>query len=127
MACRATSTPPPGKTLQRPWSQVRLMQMAATRVQLCGPLTLELAGREVAPPGRQGRLVVAYLVVNRHRPVSREALIDVPWPSDPPADPGEALSALLSHVRRALGADVLPLRQLALQLPDDAYVDLEAA
>src|SRR5689334_19480391 len=101
--------------------------MTATRVQLCGPLRLELAGREVTPPGRQGRLVMAYLVVNRHGPVSREALIDVLWPADPPADPGEALSALLSHVRRAVGADVLPARRLRLELPEDTWVDLDAA
>jgi DNA-binding SARP family transcriptional activator/tetratricopeptide (TPR) repeat protein len=101
--------------------------MAATRVQLCGPLRLELAGRDVALPGRQGRLAFAYLVLNRHGPLSREALIDVLWPADPPADPGEALSALLSHVRRAVGADVLPARQLRLALPPDTWVDLEAA
>ena len=36
-----------------------------TRIRLCGPLALSLEGREVVPPGRQGRLVIAYLAVNR--------------------------------------------------------------
>ena len=46
----------------------------ATTVRLCGPLGVELAGREVVLPGRQGRLAFAYLVVNRRRAVARDEL-----------------------------------------------------
>ena len=97
-----------------------------TRIRLCGPLEVVLDGRKVIPPGRQGRLLVAYLVVNRARACSRDELIDLLWPEHAPADPGEALSALLSRVRRTLGEDVLQgRRELRLVLPDDAWVDLE--
>jgi DNA-binding SARP family transcriptional activator/tetratricopeptide (TPR) repeat protein len=100
----------------------------ATTVRLCGPLSVELSGREAVMPGRQGRLAFAYLVVNRRRAVGRDELIDLLWPERLPADPGEALSALLSRVRRAVGADVLTgRRELELVLPAEAWVDLEAA
>jgi DNA-binding SARP family transcriptional activator len=100
----------------------------ATTVRLCGPLGLELSGREATLPGRQGRLAFAYLVVNRRRAVARDELVELLWPQRLPADPGEALSALLSRVRRAVGADVLTgRRELELALPPAAWVDLEAA
>src|SRR5215204_3186009 len=98
------------------------------RIRLCGPLAVALEGREAEPPGRQGRLLLAYLTVNRARASSRDELIDLLWPQRPPADPGEALSALLSRLRRTLGAHVLPgRRELVLVLGDDAWVDLEVA
>ena len=101
---------------------------AATTVRLCGPSDVELSGRETVLPGRQGRLAFAYLVVNRRRAVGRDELIELLWPERLPADPGEALSALLSRVRRAVGADVLTgRRELELVLPAGAWVDLEVA
>lgn len=101
-----------------------------TRIKLCGQLALELDGRRVEQdlPGRQGRHVFAYLAARRERPVSRDELIEALWPADPPADPDEALSALLSKVRRALGRGVIEGRQeLTLVLPSGASIDLEEA
>ena len=39
------------------------------RIQICGPLAVERDGQrlESGLPGRQGRLLFTYLVVNRHR------------------------------------------------------------
>jgi DNA-binding SARP family transcriptional activator len=37
--------------------------------------------------------------------VSPTALIDAIWEETPPADPGRALQALVSRLRRAIGAD----------------------
>ena len=54
-------------------------------------------------PGRTGGLAFAYLVVNRRRAVGRDELIELLWPQTS-ADPGEALSALLSRAR-TVGAD----------------------
>lgn len=101
-----------------------------TRIELCGTFSVELEGTRLdeALPGRQGRLLFAFLVLNRDRPISRDRLIDLLWPSRPPADPDESLSALLSKVRRAVGANTLRGRtELTLVLSSDAWVDLEAA
>jgi DNA-binding SARP family transcriptional activator len=83
---------------------------------------------EARLPSRQGRLLFAYLVVNRHRPRTRAALIDAVWPVEPPGTPDSALSALLSKLRGVLGRDALAGRdEPRLVLPRDAYVDLEAS
>lgn len=102
----------------------------ATRIQLCGRLVVELEGRRVeeALPGRQGRLLFAYLAANRVRPSTREELADALWPEGPPSAADAALSALLSKLRRALGPEAIEgKRDVRLVLPPDAWIDLEAA
>jgi DNA-binding SARP family transcriptional activator len=102
---------------------------APNRVQLCGALrisTRERGGLEDRLPGRQGRIAFAYLTVHRLRPVPRTELLDVLWPARLPVAGEDALSPLVSRMRRLLGADVLSGRhELRLCLPDDARVDLE--
>ena len=79
-------------------------------------------------PGRQGRVLLAYLVLERRRPVSRDELVEAIWPDGPPAAADTALSALLSKLRRALGAARLASgTPVALALPADAWIDVEAA
>ena len=48
------------------------------RVHLCGRLQVEWDGErlEAAIPGRQGRLLFAYLTLHRERPVRRDELHD---------------------------------------------------
>jgi DNA-binding SARP family transcriptional activator len=102
----------------------------STRIRLCGRLEVEIGGERVEErlPGRQGPLVIAFLAVNRERPVARDELIAALWPQAPPSDPDEALSALLSKVRHAVGRDVLTGRRgLALALPAGSEVDVEQA
>ena len=102
--------------------------LSSARVRLCGPLTLEAGGREIALRGRQARLVVAFLTWNRQRPIARDELIELLWPRDAPAEPDEVLSALLSKLRRALGPGALEgRRELSLAFGADAWIDLEAA
>ncbi len=101
-----------------------------SRIRLCGRLEVELGGERVEGrlPGRQGPLVFALLVVNRGRPVTRDELIEALWPGEPPADPEEALSAVLSKVRQAVGRDTLTgRRELTLALPPETEVDWERA
>jgi DNA-binding SARP family transcriptional activator len=93
-------------------------------------MTVRIDGRRVegALPGRQGRLLLAYLVVNRHRPLTRDALIAAVWEEAAPPDPEGALSVLLSKLRRALGPDALATgREPRLVLADGAWVDTDAA
>ncbi len=99
------------------------------RIQVCGPLAIECDGRRLdqALPGRQGRVLFVYLVVNRHRQVLRDELAEALWREPDPVAIDARLNPLLSKVRRALGPDAVEGRSLLrLHLPD-AWVDLEAA
>ena len=91
---------------------------------------MEFTGRRIDGelPGRQGRLLTAYLVVHRLRPIRRDELVDALWPDRPPAAADAALRALLSKLRRVLPPGSLDGRTvLHLKLPADAFVDLEVA
>jgi SARP family transcriptional regulator, regulator of embCAB operon len=99
-------------------------------VQLCGTFAVELWGRRVdqALPGRQGRLLFAYLVLSRMQPAPRDTLIDALWGDAAPSNAGAALSALISKTRAVGGA--APVRGgngLSLAVPEPAYVDVELA
>jgi DNA-binding SARP family transcriptional activator len=105
-------------------------RLEGTRIQLCGRLVARVAGRRIDGelPGRQGRLLFAYLVVNRDRLVNREELAEALWPRELPTAPGIALSALVSKLRRLLPEGALEGRGvIRLELGSDARVDLEAA
>jgi DNA-binding SARP family transcriptional activator len=89
-----------------------------------------VAGRRIEQelPGRQGRLLFAYLAVNRDRVASRDELAEALWPRGLPSAPEPALSALLSKLRRLLPDDALVGRgQIRLELGRQARVDVEAA
>ncbi|MBE2315487.1 AAA family ATPase [Solirubrobacter sp. CPCC 204708] len=103
----------------------------STRIQLCGRLIVELQGRrlEESLRGRQGRLLFAYLAINRDRPVRRDELAEALWSGKgaPPAYES-LLAPPLSRLRKALGPGVLEGRsELQLQLPEDAWIDWEVA
>ena len=103
------------------------MTLAPTRIQLCGRMTVALDGRRVEHelPGRQGRILFAYLVVNRLRPASRGDLAHALWPERAPPNVDAALSALLSKLRRLVSLE--GRSELRLILPPEAWIDLEAA
>jgi SARP family transcriptional regulator, regulator of embCAB operon len=101
-----------------------------TRIQLCGRLVVRLGDRRVesALPGDKGRLLFAYLVLNRFRPSDRDELVTAIYGED--ATPGHhpRLSVLLSKLRYVLEPDLLTGRsQIELTLPRDVFVDVEAA
>jgi SARP family transcriptional regulator, regulator of embCAB operon len=108
---------------------VTLAPAGPVRIQICGPLAIERDGRRLDGllPGRQGRLLFAYLVVNRHRLVPRDELAEALWREPDPAAVDSRLNPLLSKLRRVFGADAVEGRStLRLCLPS-AWVDLEAA
>jgi len=99
-------------------------------IRLCGRFEAAPRGRDVSHelPGRQGRLLLAFLAYKPGRPVTRDQLIDLIWPHDPPAVPDDVLGSILSKVRRALGPGVIEGRHdLTLVLPEGARVDVEIA
>jgi DNA-binding SARP family transcriptional activator/tetratricopeptide (TPR) repeat protein len=101
-----------------------------TRIQLCGRLSVEVDGVELARSlrGKQVPLLLAYLILARQRPVGREELIGALWPETAPRSQDAALRTLLSRLRSSLGGDVLVGRdELLLEFPEPVWVDVEAA
>ncbi len=73
-------------------------------------------------------MLFTYLVIHRHRPSSRDELMDALWPDGPPTDADGTLSTVLSRLRRAIGMDALEGRgEVRLVLPPDTWIDFEAA
>lgn len=107
------------------------------RIYLNGEICLTRDGRlwrEDRLPGRQGRLVFAYMVIERARVVSRGELADSLWPQNLPAAAEVALSAIVSKLRAmladaGLGRETVPARSggYQLQLPAGSWIDIEAA
>ncbi len=105
-------------------------EVSETEIHLLGTLRATIGGRRVDQrlPGRKGRLLFAYMALNRARTFSRSELIDVLWAGAQPVSPDNALSTTLSRLRQAVGAELVQGRsELSLQLPADAWVDAEAA
>jgi DNA-binding SARP family transcriptional activator len=93
-------------------------------------LVAELRGARVEQrlPSRQGRILFAYLALQRPRTVGRDELIDAIWAGAAPAEHARALTVLLSKLRAVLGPDVLVGRGgVRLELPAGARVDAEQA
>jgi SARP family transcriptional regulator, regulator of embCAB operon len=86
-------------------------------VQLCGRLAVSVNGRRVETelPGRQGRLLFAFLTLHRLRPLTRSEVVEALWEDG--HDGG--LAPLLSKLRRTVELD--GLRVVA------EWVDVEAA
>ncbi len=91
---------------------------------------MEVDGAQLAGGlrGKQVPLLLAYLLLNRDRPIGREELIGALWPFKAPVSQDAALRTLLSRLRSALGGDRLVGRdELALDLPVPVWIDVEAA
>lgn len=100
------------------------------RIQLCGRFVVDIDGSRIEDtlPGRRGRVVFAYLVLNRGRPLPRDELLMAGWGEDAAAETRNAFSVLLSKLRHSLGAGRLQGRtEIELLLPPATFVDVEAA
>lgn len=106
------------------------------RISLTGEVTIEgPAGRVggLALGGRQVRLALTLLVMERHRPIPKDELAELLWPDRLPPTWEVALRGVLARVRRALALagwdppDVLTTHAgiYRLRLPPDAVVDVE--
>ena len=102
----------------------------STRIQLCGRLVVRFDGQRIegALPGANGRLLFAYLVLNRRRLLNREEMLIAVYGDDAPPDYHPRLSVLLSKLRSVVGHDVLRGRaEIELALPSAVFIDIEAA
>jgi len=107
------------------------------KVSLTGRVAVEAYGLVIDEdrfPGRQGRLLFAYLVLEHARPVSRDELAEGLWGEAPPAAWDKALTVLASKLRallREFGSDAIALTGAfgcyRLDLPEGTWVDVLAA
>jgi DNA-binding SARP family transcriptional activator len=107
-----------------------MAQTGGTRIQLCGRLMVQLDGEPVEDslPGGKGRLLLAYLVLNRARRLSRDELLIAVYGDDASPEQSSSLSVLLSKLRAVVGSAVPAGRsEIELVLPTDTFVDVEAA
>lgn len=105
------------------------------RLQICGRLAIEHRGGTLGEsrfPGRQGRRLWAYLVLNRRRALPRDELAEAIWGDETPDAWPDDLNVLVSRLRSALrgvaAADVAirgePGRY-TLDVPAESFVDFE--
>jgi SARP family transcriptional regulator, regulator of embCAB operon len=101
----------------------------STRVQLCGRFLVKVDGRRVEAElrGKQAKLLLAYLVLNRFRSVTRSDLCEAVG-LVPSAGAGRSVGRALSRLRVALGRERIEAHgDVRLVLPADTYVDVDAA
>jgi DNA-binding SARP family transcriptional activator len=73
--------------------------------RILGPLEVRKDGDRLALGGPKQRALLAILLLNADRVVSRDRLIEELWAAEPPAAARHALEVLVSRLRKALGAD----------------------
>jgi DNA-binding SARP family transcriptional activator/streptogramin lyase len=75
--------------------------------RILGPLEVEADGRIVKLGGSKQRGVLALLLLNANKAVSRDRLIDEVWGDEPPDTAATALQGHISQLRKTLGADAI--------------------
>jgi two-component SAPR family response regulator len=121
------------------WKVGETLESSPFRIYLAGRICVESA-RQVADESwfssKQGRLLFAYLVCERTRPVPREELAELLWPGELPPAWDSALRSLISKLRQFLGRIVWSTGRTSissqfgcyqLHLPPDTWIDLEVA
>jgi predicted ATPase/DNA-binding SARP family transcriptional activator/Tfp pilus assembly protein PilF len=104
-------------------------------IALAGRVAVETdgAGLDAGGLGRLGRVALAYLVAERHRPVTRDELAEVLWGDDLPRSWETSLRGVALRLRGLLGAaGLVPTEALTsaygcwqLRLPAGTVVDTE--
>ena len=108
------------------------------KVFLAGRVVVETDGVVIDErrfPGRQGRLLFAYLVAEEGRAVPRGELAEALWGEEPPSTWDKALSVLVSKLRVLLGENGIDGASALtgafgcyrLELPEGTWVDVLAA
>ena len=108
------------------------------KIFLAGRVALETNGHVIDErrfPGRQGRLLFAYLVAEQGRAVPRDELADAIWGEEPPATWDKVLTVIASKLRSLLGNNGIDRANALtgafgcyrLALPEGTWVDVIVA
>ena len=99
----------------------------AVRVSVLGPVAVHDGDRQVAITGTRMRRLLTRLAVDAPRPVSATELVDAVWLDDTPPDQvSNALQALVSRLRKALGPQVSLTQEPAGYRLSGVEVDADA-
>jgi DNA-binding SARP family transcriptional activator len=74
-------------------------------LRLLGPLEVEGDSGPIALGGHKQRALLCLLALNAGRVVATDRLLDQLWGEHPPRTAGTSLQNMVSHLRKALGAD----------------------
>src|SRR6266540_1240455 len=94
--------------------------------RILGPLEVAELDRTVPLGGAQQRAVLAVLLLRRREVVSTDRLIDELWGGRPPATALKTVQGYVSHLRKALGADLLITQGRGYLLAAEGHRALEA-
>jgi DNA-binding SARP family transcriptional activator/DNA-binding beta-propeller fold protein YncE len=91
-------------------------------ISILGPIDVVRDGRHVDLGSPQQRALLALLALRPGAYVPLDAIIDALWPDDPPASAAKVVQTYISRLRKALGAEVIDLRDggYALSVPREA-------
>src|SRR5215216_933992 len=94
--------------------------------RVLGPLEVLEDGEPLALGGQKQRALLAVLLIEAGRVVSVDRIVDALWGEHPPRTAPTSLQNFVSHLRKALGNDVLVTRPPGYLLRIDAeQLDLE--
>jgi DNA-binding SARP family transcriptional activator len=88
--------------------------------RVLGPLQVVEDGRPLVLGGPKQRAVLALLLLEANRPVSKDRLMDGIWGEHPPASASETLDTYIYRLRRIVGPDRLARRPAGYELRVDA-------
>ena len=95
------------------WPQGSLPVPEARRIldfRLLGPVEVRAGGQLLRLGNTKQRALLAFLLLNANRVVSRNALIDALWGEDPPTTAATAVHGYVSSLRRSIGTNRIETR-----------------
>jgi DNA-binding SARP family transcriptional activator/class 3 adenylate cyclase len=91
-------------------SPAEVLKRDVLEFRILGPLEVLKDGRALALGGQKQRALLALLLLDAGRVVSVDRIVDALWGERPPRTAPTSLQNFVSHLRKALGADVLVTR-----------------
>ena len=88
----------------------RARYLVSVEIGILGPIEAHADGDVLPLGGLRERALLALFVLSPGQTISTDRLIDELWGEDLPANPSNALQALISRLRRAVGSDTVVTR-----------------